>query len=79
MKALLFLETQNNLPSDTVLHSWYCCDSLTCCIQNIALQHSVDTEREDSDSGKDAAMGLLWDIAPTKEHGAEDQGVSVDR
>jgi hypothetical protein len=39
----------------------------------------VDTEREDSDSGKDAAMGLLWDIAPNKEPGAEDQGVSVDR
>jgi hypothetical protein len=39
----------------------------------------VDTEKEGSDSGKDAAMGLLWDIAPNKELGAEDHSVSVDR
>lgn len=43
------------------------------------LQHNVDTEQEDSDAGKDAAMGLLWDIAPSKERGAEDHGVSEDR
>jgi hypothetical protein len=39
----------------------------------------VDTEKEDSDSGKDAAMGLLWDVTPNKELRAEDHGVSVDR
>jgi hypothetical protein len=46
---------------------------------NIVLQHTVDTEKEDSDSGKDAAMGLLWDIGPNKELGEEDRRVSVDR
>jgi hypothetical protein len=46
---------------------------------NIALQHSVDAEQEDTDAGKDAAMGLLWDIAPNKELGEEDHGVSEDR
>ena len=43
------------------------------------MQHNVDTEQEDSDAGKDAAMGLLWDIAPSKKLGAEDHGVSEDR
>jgi len=43
------------------------------------LQHNVDTEQEDSNAGKDAAMGLLWDIAPSKEPGAEDNEVSEDR
>ena len=39
----------------------------------------MDTEQEDSDAGKDAAMGLLWDITPNKESGAEDHEVSEDR
>jgi len=39
----------------------------------------VDTEQEDSDAGKDAAMGLLWDVTPSKEPEAEDHGVSEDR
>jgi len=43
------------------------------------LQHNVDTEQEDSNAGKDAAMGLLWDVAPNKDPGAEDHGVSEDR
>jgi hypothetical protein len=45
----------------------------------ISLQHNVDTEKEESDASKDAAMGLLWDIAPSKELGTEDHRVSVDR
>jgi hypothetical protein len=31
------------------------------------LQHSVDIDKEESDSGKDAALGMSWEVTASKE------------
>jgi hypothetical protein len=43
----------------------------------------VDINKEEPDSGKDAALGMLWDVTPNKEElkdevTTEDHDVSVD-
>lgn len=48
------------------------------------MQHSVDIDKEESDSGKDAALGMSWDVTPNKEElkdevTTEDHEVSVNR
>ncbi|XP_021927121.1 uncharacterized protein LOC110833395 isoform X2 [Zootermopsis nevadensis] len=45
--------------------------------------HSVDIDKEESDSGKDAALGMSWDVTPNKEElkdevTIEDNEVSVN-
>lgn len=51
--------------------------------ETFTLQHSVDIDKEESDSGKDAALGMSWDVTPNKEElkdevTIEDNEVSVN-